>query len=270
MDILNEIFTHKRVEVDARRDACPLGELQRQAQAASQPADMIEALREARTSPGLIAEVKFHSPSKGELVNEPDPVKLAGLYARHGAAGISVLTDEKYFHGRLEYLQMIHSTLPQMPLLQKDFFYDPYQVYEARANGASSILLIAAYLDAALLIEMHGLALSLNLTPLVEVHDQAEMESALRIPGLRLVGVNNRNLRTFEVNLRTCLDLRPVVPQEITFVAESGIHTHEDVRILKDAKVDVLLIGEALVTAGNAGTKIQELFGFNEANPRSV
>jgi len=261
MDILAEIFANKRLEVAARKRISPLAQVRRLAEESAQPADFVRALRGAAYSPALIAEVKFRSPSKGELVTNPDPLGLTGTYALHGAVAISVLTDEKYFGGHLDILRQIHAALPHMPLLRKDFIFDPYQVYESRATGASAILLIAASLKPHLLAELHALALSLNVTPLVEVHDQRELEAALGLPGLKLMGVNNRNLHTFRVDLQTCLDLRPRVPPEVCFVAESGIHGPEDVRKLAKAGVNAALIGEALVTAADPGAKIQELFG---------
>ncbi len=267
MDILSEIFANKRIEVQARQRVLPLEELRRQAEAAPAPADLIRTIRQAATSPALIAEVKFHSPSRGRLVKKPDPVKLTSIYAQNEAAGISVLTDEKYFRGRLEYLHLIHTALPQIPLLQKDFIFDPYQLYEARAAGASSVLLIAAYLHADLLTDLHALALSLGLAPLVEVHNLAELEAALSLPKLQMLGVNNRNLHTFKVDLRICLSLRSQVPNEVCFVAESGIRDQKDIRTLADAKVDAVLIGEALVTADDPSTKIKGLFGEKVTNP---
>ncbi len=209
----------------------------------------------------MIAEVKFASPSRGILVQHPDPLGLAEKYNQAGAAAISVLTDEKFFHGCLEYLRTIHHYLPSKPLLRKDFILDPYQVYEARAAGASAILLIAAYLDPSILADLHALAHELGLDALIEVHDRAELENALKVPGVALIGVNNRDLRTFEVNLQTCLDLRPFVPNTITFVAESGIHNREDVQRLSAAGVDAILVGEALVTSDDVVQAIHGLYG---------
>jgi indole-3-glycerol phosphate synthase len=261
MDILQEIFDHKKREVSDRMRLVPLAQIRRQAEEASRPVDFLKALGKESTIPALIAEVKFHSPSKGELVKKRDPVGLASLYTQYGAAAISVLTDEKYFHGQMSFLQDIQAVLPHMPLLRKDFIFDPYQVYESRAGGASSMLLIAASLEGSLLMNLHELACSLGLTPLVEVHNRTELETVLRIPNLKLVGVNNRDLHTFQVNLDTCLDLRPLVPEGVGFVAESGIHRREDVLRLADHGVHAVLVGEALVTAPEPGRKICELFG---------
>ena len=264
MNILDEIFTHKRSELAQQKKALPPEDLRRAAEAAPAPADFIQALRKAHADagqPALIAEVKFASPSRGVLVQHPDPTGLAEQYARAGAAAISVLTEEKYFHGRLQYLQEIHRGFPSMPLLRKDFLCDPYQLYEARTAGASAVLLIAGYLDPALLADLHGLAGELELAALVEVHDRAELETALKVRGLALVGANNRDLRTFQVNLQTCLDLRALVPESVCFVAESGIHDREDVRRLADAGVEAMLVGESLVTATNIPQAICSLTG---------
>jgi indole-3-glycerol phosphate synthase len=251
MTILDEIFAHKRLEVEMRKRALPLAELRLAAGKAPLSPSFIRALRRSQSSPALIAEVKFASPSKGILVENPAPVSLAETYAANGAAAISVLTDEKYFRGSLGYLQQIHAALPGVPLLRKDFIYDPYQVYEARLAGASAVLLIVAQLDPAQLAGLHTLILSLGMAALVEVHDRTELDAALRIKELSLLGVNNRDLHTFNVDLQACLDMRRLVPADICFVAESGIHTAGDVQQLRAARVDAMLVGEALVTAPN-------------------
>jgi indole-3-glycerol phosphate synthase len=262
--ILDEIFAHTRSEVDVRKSRLPLADLRREAEAAPTPPDFIAALGSARDlhdSPALIAEVKLASPSRGALAAGADPVGLARVYAENGAAAVSVLTDEKYFGGRLDHLHRIHAALPGLPLLRKDFVCDPYQVYEARQAGASAVLLIAAHLDPGLLADLHALILAQGMAPLVEVHDRDEMQAALGLPGLRLLGVNNRDLRTFRVDLGTCLQLRPLVPPVICFVAESGIHSAEDVARLGAAGVDAVLVGEALVTASDIPAKVRDLSG---------
>ena len=259
MTILDEIFANKRLEVEKRKRALPLDELRLAAGKAPLAPDFTRAIRRSQASPALIAEVKFGSPSKGILVENPAPVSLAEIYAANGAAAISVLTDEKYFRGSLEYLQQIHAALPGMPLLRKDFIYDPYQIYEARLAGASAVLLIVNQLEPAQLAGLHTLALSLGMAALVEVHNHTELASALRIKGLGLLGVNNRDLHTFKVDLQTCINLRQLVPADICFVAESGLHTFEDVRRLSAARVDAMLVGEALVTAADVADKIRTL-----------
>jgi indole-3-glycerol phosphate synthase len=261
MTILDEIFAHKRVEVEARKRDLPLAKLRSVAESAPPAPDFIHAIRSAEFSPALIAEVKFASPSKSILVENTDPVILARTYAGNGAAAISVLTDEKYFRGHLDYLRRIRTALPLIPLLRKDFICDPYQVYEARAAVASAVLLIAAHLDPVQLADLHALTISLDMAALVEVHNRTELEAALRLEGLGLLGVNNRDLHTFKVDLQICLDLYPLVPPEVCFVAESGIHTAEDVHRLSAAGVDAMLVGEALVTATDVGKKIRTLMG---------
>jgi indole-3-glycerol phosphate synthase len=264
MTILDEIFSHKREEVALQKQVKPPAELRAESEASPQPVSFVQTLQASTILSGrlaLIAEVKFASPSRGVIVHHPDPLWLAEKYNQAGAAAISVLTDEKYFHGCLEYLRTIHHYLPTKPLLRKDFILDPYQVYEARAVGASAILLIAAYLDKFTLADLHALALELGLDAMIEVHDRIELENAVKVPGVALIGVNNRDLRTFEVNLQTCLDLRPFVPKMITFVAESGIHNREDVRRLSAAGVDAMLVGEALVTSHDVVQTIQDLYG---------
>lgn len=265
MTILDEIFAHKKLEVAAAKAAKPLAAVRSEAEAAPSPSSVIVALKDRRPStydlrpPALIAEVKKASPSRGLLCPDFDPLRLARAYAENGASAISVLTDEKYFQGHLAYLRQIHAALPHTPLLRKDFILDPYQVYEARAAGASAVLLIAAYLDAAQMADLHALILALEMAPLVEVHDADELATAMQLPDLKLLGVNNRNLHDFSVKLETCLSLRPLVPSEICFVAESAIHTRQDVVRLAEAGVDAMLIGEALVVAQDRAAKIREL-----------
>ncbi len=264
MNILDEIFAHKRIEIEAQKKAVSLADVRAEAEASPRPPDFVHALRASRSygrMPALIAEVKFASPSKGLLVRRPDPVGLAGKYVEAGAAAVSVLTDEKYFQGRLQYLRDIHHRFPAVPLLRKDFLCDPYQVYEARAAGAAAVLLIAACLDPALLADLHALANELGLAALVEVHDRAGLETAMKIAGLALLGVNNRDLRTFRVDLQTCLDLRALVPASICFVAESGIHAREEVQRLSAAGVEAMLVGEALVTAPDVMQAVYNLTG---------
>jgi indole-3-glycerol phosphate synthase len=259
MTILDEIFANKRIELEIRKRKIPLAGLRSAAEKTPSSPSFTQAIRSARYSPALIAEVKFASPSKGVLVENPAPVSLAQAYAVSGAAAISVLTDEKYFHGHLDYLQQIHAALPDIPILRKDFICDPYQIYEARLAGASAVLLISAQLEPAQLTNLHALVLSLGMAALVEIHTRSELETALQIDGLALLGVNNRDLHTFKVDLQTCLHLRPLVPAGICFVAESGIQTAQDVQRLRTAGVDAMLIGESLVTAPDVAEKIHNL-----------
>jgi indole-3-glycerol phosphate synthase len=215
-----------------------------------------------RSSPSLIAELKRASPSKGILAPHLDLFQVAELYTQNGASAISVLTDEKFFMGSLDTLRQLRITNPQIPLLRKDFIIDQAQLYESRANGTDAILLIAAALtDDALFTDLHACASSLGLTALVEVHDEAETERALKLINVKLIGINNRNLATFDVSLETTEKLRPLIPSAIAVVAESGIFTAQDVERLAQANVDAILVGEALVTSEDIGAKVRELSG---------
>ena len=237
-------------------------------------------MRERRrfgTHPSLIAELKRASPSKGILAPHLDLFQVADIYTQNGASAISVLTDEKFFMGSLHTLRELrarHLTLDTShvtPLLRKDFTVDESQLYEARVNGADAILLIAAALtDDILFADLHASALGLGLTALVEVHDEAETERALKIPNIKLIGINNRNLATFDVSLETTERLRPMIPSDIAVVAESGIFTASDVERLSKANVDAILVGEALVTSEDIPAKVRELSGMPEPNPEGM
>jgi indole-3-glycerol phosphate synthase len=234
---------------------------------APKPRDFIAALR-AIDEVALIAEVKRASPSKGLLRHRLDPLNLATIYAHNGASAVSVLTDVKYFQGKLTYLSQIraHLTLSlertvPLPLLRKDFIFDPYQVYEARAAGADALLLIAAVLKDTELASLLQLTQSLGMTALVEVHNRTELDRVLPLKP-RLIGVNNRDLRDFSVDLNTCIDLRQHVPTEICFVAESGIRTGADVTRLAREGIDAVLVGEALVKSKDVGRKVRELVKY--------
>ncbi len=267
MNILDEIFAYKRQEVAECKLAMPEDTLRQAAELTAPALNFVQALRAAPCKPALIAEVKCASPSKGLLAPNFDPLRLARTYAENGASAISVLTDERYFKGSLEYLRQIRSAQPGTPLLRKDFLCDPYQVYEARAAGADAVLLIVAHLSHTDLIGMQSLAYQLGMAALVEVHSREELDMAIDC-GATLIGINNRDLRDFTVRLQTTLDLRPHVPPEVCLVAESGIHTEEDVHLLAEAGVDAILVGEALVTAAGAtGTaaKVRELSQWREA-----
>jgi indole-3-glycerol phosphate synthase len=211
-------------------------------------------------SPRLIAELKRASPSRGLLAPHLNLAELAQLYIENGAAALSVLTDEKFFLGHLSYLEELRFTHHvSRPMLRKDFMLAPVQLYESRAAGADAILLIVAALDDAVLRDLHALALDLGLAALVEVHTAEEVERALRIPNVRLIGINNRDLTTFDVSLDTTAQLRPLIPPGIAVVSESGIFTAAHVRQVAALGVDAVLVGEALVTAGDIGAKVREL-----------
>jgi len=253
--ILERMVEHKRVEVATRQAKTPLSAVRRHAEAQPKPRDFVAAL----AGPGiaLIAEVKKASPSKGLLRVNFDPVSLAQLYAANGARAISVLTDERFFQGRLEDLTAVRQAIP-LPCLRKDFVIDPYQVYEARAAGADAVLLIAALLERGQLLEFQTLARELGMAALVEVHDELELEKVLWA-GPELIGINNRDLKSFKVDLGVTLRLRPYLPGGTIVVAESGIHTRADVRRLAEAGIDAILVGEALVIAKDVGAKVREL-----------
>ena len=262
MSILAKIIEQKNVEI-AALDAWAL---RRAAESFPAPRDFLAELKRRRfeAHPSLIAELKRASPSKGILAPHLDLFQVAEIYARNGASAISVLTDEKFFQGRLETLRELRFTRrSELPLLRKDFILDEAQVYESRASGADAILLIAAaFTDEALFADLHTLALEFGLTPLVEVHDERETERALKINGVKLIGINNRNLATFDVSLETTERLRHLIPAEIQVVAESGIFTAGDVERLGRANVDAILVGEALVTSGDIPAKVRELAGI--------
>ncbi len=264
MTILDEIFQHKRVEIEERKQIKPLHKVRAQAEQAAPAQDFIAAIRN-REFPALIAEVKHASPSRGILVPNFDPLRLARIYQEHGAAAISVLTDQRYFLGSLEDLRQIAGMElengKRLPLLRKDFLCDLYQVYEARAAGADAVLLITAYLETNLLKDLHALALELGMAPLVEIHNQEEIQRALECNPI-LMGINNRDLRTFQVRLETTLELQPHIPNSICLISESGIHTAQDIYWLQLAGVDGILVGEALVTAADIRAKVRELSGL--------
>jgi len=265
MSILAQIIEHKKMEV-AALDAQAL---RRAAEASLAPRDFLSAIKRrcGSRSPSLIAELKRASPSKGILAPHLDLFQVAHIYAQNGASAISVLTDEKFFMGKLETLRELRFTYhSSLPLLRKDFIINQVQLYEARANGADAILLIAAALtDDKLFADLHAIALELGLTPLVEVHDEAETERALKLKDVKLIGINNRNLATFDVTLETTEKLRPMIPSEIAVVAESGIFTAGDVERLENASVNGILVGEALVTSPDIAAKVRELSGVTLA-----
>jgi indole-3-glycerol phosphate synthase len=263
MTILDEIFAHKRQEVQRQMAEITLAEVQREAEGQPAPRDFSKALRQASLEghPALIAEVKHRSPSRGVLAPDFDPQRLAEQYQANGASAISVLTDAAYFGGSLDHLRQLAKLEDHLPLLRKDFIFHPYQLYQARAAGADAVLLIAAMLDVETLAELHNLALQLGLAPLVEVHTASELNGVIPLKP-PLLGVNNRDLHTFKVSLQTTLDLSPLVPEYACLVAESGIRHAQDVNILGSAGVDAVLVGEALVTAPDLPAKVRELAGL--------
>lgn len=271
MSILSKILDQKRIEV-AALDAVNLRHAAEQSPA---PRDFIAMLQSRRIGrrPGLIAELKRASPSKGILAPQLDLFHAAGIYAANDAAAISVLTDETFFQGSLDTLRQLRFRKAiGLPLLRKDFIIDAAQLYESRANGADAVLLIAAALpDDTRFADLHTLALELGMTALVEVRSRDEIERVLKLKGVRLVGINNRNLDTFDVTLETTEKLRPLIPAGITVVAESGIFHAADVERLARAGLDAVLVGEALVTAPDIAARVRELSGMGvpvmEQNP---
>jgi indole-3-glycerol phosphate synthase len=259
-DILKRILAVKQEEVAAARARQPLAAVQAAADALPAPRDFSGALR-ARVAEGraaVIAEVKKASPSKGVLRADFDPAAIAATYERHGAACLSVLTDRQFFQGAPEYLKAARAACA-LPVLRKDFLVDVYQVHEARAMGADAILLIAAALDLPTMREFEQIAHGYGMSVLVEVHDGDELTSALQL-ATPLIGINNRNLRTFEVSLQTTLDLLPRIPADRLVVTESGILAADDVRRMRSHRVHAFLVGEAFMRAEDPGKALAALF----------
>ena len=260
-DILEKIVAVKRDEVSLARRKRDQPSLRRDAEQLGGQRDFVGALRGkiAAGGAGVIAEIKKASPSKGVLREDFVPAAIAESYAEHGAATLSVLTDVNFFQGNAACLREARAACP-LPVLRKDFMIDAYQVFEAREMGADCILLIAACLDDAQMIDLEAQAHALGMAVLVEVHDGAELDRALKLK-TPLVGINNRNLRTFEVTLQTTLDLLPRVPAERLLVTESGILARDDMQRMRDANVHAFLVGEAFMRAPNPGRALAELFG---------
>ena len=253
--ILDKILEHKRNEIltlmheEGYHDGFPSwwAQVEHYASEADAPRDFMGALR--KDTVALIAEVKKASPSKGVLIEDFDPVRLATTYADNGAAAISVLTDQQFFQGHLRYLREVHEAV-DVPLLRKDFIIDSHQVTEARASSADAVLLIVAALDDAKLADLHAQITGYGMAALVEVHKEAEMERALKL-GAKLIGINNRDLKTFDVDLATTARLAAMVPDEVTLVAESGISSAADVVQMGEHGSRAVLVGESLVKAGD-------------------
>jgi indole-3-glycerol phosphate synthase len=260
-DILARILSSKAKEVAAARLRQPLERLAEQARREPQPRDFVGALRAkiAAGAPAVVAEIKKASPSRGVLRPIFDPGAIAGRYEAGGATCLSVLTDSEYFHGAPEHLRVAREAC-SLPVLRKDFIVDPYQVAEARALGADCVLLIVAALDDARLAELEASARSFGMAVLVEVHGAQELDRALAL-ATPLIGINNRDLRTFEVSLETTLELLPRVPAERIVIAESGILEPRDVAQLRAGGVQAFLVGEAFMRAADPGAALRALFG---------
>ena len=257
MGILDDIVSDKRAEVARRKAAAPRAGLARVCAALPPARDFEAALRPAAGEVRLIAEVKKASPSRGVLAPDLDPVALARTYAEAGAHAISVLTDEKYFKGSLDLLGPIRAAV-DVPLLRKDFTLDEYQLWESRAAGADAVLLIVAILEPAELRDLAAAAKGLGLAALVECHAAAEVDVALAA-GSRILGLNNRDLRTFETRIETTLELLPLIPPGPVVVSESGFFTGDQVRRVIAAGAHAVLVGEGLVTADDVPAKLREL-----------
>jgi indole-3-glycerol phosphate synthase len=266
-DILQRILQRKREEVAERSTRTPLAELRTQA-ADAPPARGFAAALQARVQAGhaaVIAEIKRASPSKGLIRADFDPAVIARSYAAGGATCLSVLTDVDFFKGSDGYLRQARAACT-LPALRKDFILDAYQVYEARAIGADAILLIAAALDDAAMADLHALAIGIGLDVLVEVHDESDLQRALPLPDAARtpIGINNRDLRTFETGIGVTLRLRDAVPRDRLLVTESGIATREDVAHLRAAGVHAFLVGEAFMRADDPGKELARMFGKAE------
>ncbi len=260
-DILNKILATKALEVAASKAAVSLDQLQGLAEAQPEPRDFVGSIHKKvmANKPAVIAEIKKASPSKGVIRADFNPAAIAKSYEAGGAACLSVLTDVEYFQGSADYLKQARAAC-KLPVLRKDFMIDPYQVFEARAMGADCILLIVAALELNQMRALEELAHELGMAVLVEVHDADELELALQLD-TPLIGINNRNLRTFEVTLQTTLDLLKVLPEDRFVVTESGIFTPEDVKLMQDNDVHAFLVGEAFMRQPDPGTELARVFG---------
>ena len=263
-NILEEIVWYKEVEVERMRDRLPLQKLRQQVQDVAPPKDFLAALRNGKTDPALIAEVKKASPSKGVIRTDFNPVAIAKAYENAGASCLSVLTDKKFFQGSFDNLNLVRQEV-NLPLLCKEFIIYPYQIYFARAKGADAVLLIAAVLEDKDLNYFVKITKALGMTPLVEVHTLEELDRVLSVDGVELIGINNRNLEDFSVSLQTTCDIlaarKDVLAQrKILIVSESGLHTLENLNTVKEAGAKAVLIGESLVKQDNIEQAVSNLF----------
>jgi indole-3-glycerol phosphate synthase len=269
--ILHDIVTRKQEELAQSKQRVTLEEMMQLAKQAAGTLSLSDALTrmEIRTDARdgsafkpirIIAEIKKASPSRGVIRSQFNPVEIAREYAAGGAAAISVLTESHFFQGRLDYLLDVHKALGQKrpPLMRKDFIFDPYQIFESRVYGADSLLLIAAILMPAQMKELINLSRSLCMEPLIEIHNPAELDIALAC-GAMIIGINNRDLNTFKVDINTTARLRPLIPEDRLIVSESGISERQQIRMLEEIGVDAILIGEAMMAAPDIGVKLREL-----------
>ncbi|MDA7951353.1 MAG: indole-3-glycerol phosphate synthase TrpC [Pirellulaceae bacterium] len=261
MNILDKIVKTKKEELKKLKSQKRLAQLQKEAADGPELLDFYAPLvhKPFEKPVKLIAEVKKASPSKGLIREDFQPVEIAKTYAASGASCISVLTDEPYFQGSLDYLRQIRKEVAT-PLLRKDFIIDPYQIYEARAAGADAILLIAECLEASQLKDLYQLARGLGMSVLVEFYDPENLPKVVET-GARIIGVNNRNLKTFETDLGHCIEMRKRLPEDIIFVGESGIFTNDDLCRLHEANIDAVLVGESLMRANDIALAVRRLLG---------
>ncbi len=262
-NILEEIVWYKETEIDRMRERVPLLQLRKKLDSVAPPKDFLAALKASQTKPAIIAEVKKASPSKGIIREDFDPVAIATAYQQNGASCISVLTDEKFFQGSFEYLAKIRASV-DLPLLCKDFIIYPYQIYRARVYGADAALLIAAILSDQDLQYFLKIVKSLGMTPLVEVHSQEELDRVLAIEGVNLIGINNRNLQDFSVDLKTTDQLlqgrqEEIRSRDILIVSESGLYNRDDLDFVKNSGANAVLIGESLMKQPDPGEALSQL-----------
>lgn len=262
-NILDEIVENKKLEIESAKSRCSIDELLKQIQTDVIPASFLDSIK---SSPGvaLIAEVKKASPSKGLIRADFDPIEIAKAYSSAGASCISVLTDQKYFQGHLNFLTEIAKSV-STPLLRKDFVIDPYQIYEARVAGASAVLLIAECLDPNQLKDLHDLIVEQKMTPLVEFHDEENLGMCIDC-NARLIGVNNRDLRTFDTDLNHVIRLRKEIPSDRCVVAESGIYTSNDVAKLASENIQAMLVGESLMRQEDIDLAVRQLLSPNSVS----
>lgn len=257
--MLEKILEHKRKEIEAAREAWPLSKVEKLCRSLPATRDFAGALRISRP-PALIAELKKASPSRGILRRDFYPQELAKIYTLAGAAALSVLTEERFFQGHPQYIELARQASP-LPVLRKDFIIDAYEIWVSRALGADAVLLIVAALEQEQLKEYLKLASELGMAALIETHTEDEIERALSA-GAKIIGINNRDLKTLRVDLTTTLKLRPLIPEGILVVSESGIKSREDVLTLMEAGVDALLVGETFMVAQNIEEKVRELLSI--------
>lgn len=263
MSYLDRICKYKREELEARQRKISLSELSKRADDCESARPFFSAVTQPKNdAPAIIAEIKQASPSRGLIVQDFDPIRIAHSYEENGAAALSILTDEHFFQGRLETVREVKSYV-KLPVLRKDFTLHEYHIYEARAAQADAVLLIARILEEAQLSDYRGLCLELGMCPLIEVHDQADLKKLGDFDhfGDALLGINNRNLETFETDLETTEQLKKPIPEEISVVSESGLHERADVERLMGAGVTIFLIGEALLVAEDTGQTLRRLRG---------